>query len=127
MTQVERDPTSGAILRVVQPKSKKDNPLNDPLNEVEDEEEDNRAAAATKKSSTNGVVRALEVQASNEAEKRPRQQSQREKEWIVGLVEKYGDDVRSMVRDRKANPYQQTEADIRKRIEKWKSGGGAKA
>lgn len=127
VTQVERDPTTGAILRVVQPKAKKYNPLNDPLNEVEDEEEENRAAASTKKNPTNGVVRALEVQASNEAEKRPRQQSQREKEWIAGLVEKYGDDVRSMVRDKKANPYQQTEADIRKRIERWKNGGGSKA
>ncbi|MCJ1351637.1 MAG: Nucleolar protein 16 [Icmadophila ericetorum] len=127
-TQVERDPETGAILRVVQSKSKKDNPLNDPLNEIEDEEEEESVSrSSAEKSSTNGVVRALEEQASNIAEKRPRQQSQREKEWIANLVEKYGDDLRSMARDRKMNPNQQTEVDIRKRIERWKSGRGVKA
>lgn len=63
------------------------------------------------------VVRMLE--SMQPAPKRERQQSDREKEWVERLVQKYGTDYKKMERDRKLNPMQQTAADIRKRVEKW--------
>ena len=61
----------------------------------------------------------LEDLASMEVKKRPRQQSQREEEWIARLVAKYGEDYSRMVKDRKLNPYQQGEGDIRRRVSLW--------
>jgi nucleolar protein 16 len=122
--QVERDPETGRILRVIrQDPEEDDNPLNDPLNDLMDEEEDE----PTQKHTT-AVVAQLEAQAAHEAEleskKRPRQQSQREEEWIGRLVEKHQDDIQAMVRDKKLNPMQQTAGDIARRIKKWKSKQG---
>jgi nucleolar protein 16 len=77
---------------------------------------------------TPGVVRALEQQASREEEalkkRKPRTQSKREEEWIGSLIEKHGDNVRAMVRDRKLNPMQQTEGDLQRRIRRWKERRG---
>ena len=119
--QVERDPETGRILRVVRPDDEKPvsyNPLNDPLNdimEVEDEQPRNQST---------GVIAELEKEAAEEeealAKKRPRQQSQREEEWMDKLVQKYGDDTRAMTRDRKLNPMQQTEGDLKRRLRKYK-------
>jgi len=99
---------------------KNDNPLNDPLNHILDSEND-----VPRVKSENDVVAQLEAQAAAEEEelatKRPRQQSQREEEWIGKLVEKHGDNIRAMVRDRKLNPMQQTEGDINRRLRKWKA------
>ena len=69
----------------------------------------------------NTVIRELEEAARNGARKAPRKQSQREEEWVVRLVEKYGEDYGKMSRDKKLNPMQQTEADIRKRVKKWRA------
>ena len=119
--QVEKDPETGRILRVIRPDEEQEpihNPLNDPLNEIMDVE------APTHGEETTNIISELEKEAEEEGErlakKRPRQQSQREEEWIVRLVEKHGDNVRAMVRDRRLNPMQQTEGDIGKRIKKWK-------
>jgi nucleolar protein 16 len=124
--QVERDPETGRIIRVIQPDSSRenDNPLNDPLNDIMDYETE--APATT--SGTN-VVAQLEAQAAAEEEelatkRRPRQQSQREDEWISNLIAKHGDNVKAMVRDRKLNPMQQTEGDIGRRMKKWKAAHG---
>ncbi|KAL8783042.1 MAG: hypothetical protein Q9213_004939, partial [Squamulea squamosa] len=69
------------------------------------------------------VVQQLAKQASMAGEKkRPRKQSQREEEWVERLVEKYGDDVGAMVRDRKLNPMQQSKGDIGRRIRMWREG-----
>ncbi|KAL8993452.1 MAG: hypothetical protein Q9169_006339 [Polycauliona sp. 2 TL-2023] len=54
--------------------------------------------------------------------KRPRKQSQREEEWVERLVERYGDDVGAMARDRKLNPMQQSRGDLAKRIRTWREG-----
>ena len=67
----------------------------------------------------NEIVRQLEEQASRVAEKKPRAQSAREKEWCASLVEKHGQNWMAMVRDRRLNPMQQTEADIKKRVSKY--------
>lgn len=105
----------------------KDNPLNDPLNEIEDSDEEpewNGFAMVPERregESENPVIRQLEEAARNGVRKAPRGQSQREQEWAERLVSQYGDDYGRMARDRKLNPMQQTEADIRKRVLKWKA------
>ena len=67
---------------------------------------------------TTDVVRQLEALARSEV-KKERTQSDREKEWIESLITKHGDDIKKMAKDRKLNPFQQTEGDIRRRIAKW--------
>lgn len=123
--RVEKDPDTGRIIRVIRPETDEiDNPLNDPLNNIMDVDAE-EAKPATK----NAIVAQLEAQAAEEEEqlaqkRRPRQQSQREGEWIAKLVEKHGDNVKAMVRDRKLNPMQQTEGDISRRIRKWNASRG---
>ncbi|KAF2709876.1 nucleolar protein 16 [Pleomassaria siparia CBS 279.74] len=120
--QVERDPETGAILRVINdPFALNDNPLNDPINEVMDEEKEewNAFAMVPEGQTDNPVIRALEEAARNGVKKAPRKQSEREEEWIEKLVNKYGDDYGKMTRDRKLNPFQQSEGDIRRRAKKW--------
>lgn len=125
-TKVERDPETGKILRVIHDydeievaghKRRRNNPLNDPLNDLSDNE-DAPIVSASK------VVQQLERQADMEGQgekaKKPRHQSSREGEWVSRLIEKHGDNISAMVRDRKLNPMQQTEGDIRRRINKWK-------
>ncbi|KAF2122880.1 ribosome biogenesis protein Nop16 [Lophiotrema nucula] len=123
--EVERDPETGKIIRVVNdPAAQKYNPLNDPLNEIEEEdgEEWNGFAMVPEEdeASENPVIRQLEEAARNGVKKAPRKQSSREEEWIERLVEKYGDDYSRMFRDRKLNPMQQSEGDIRRRVKKWR-------
>ena len=115
-TRIERDPTTGAIIRVIPSPSANRNPLNDPLNDVSDAEDAGDAPVTH----AGRIVRELEAQASMEIKKRPRQQSKREEEWISDLVEKYGEEYGRMARDRKLNPYQQSEGDLRKRVRTWK-------
>ncbi|KAL9002622.1 MAG: hypothetical protein Q9188_004457 [Gyalolechia gomerana] len=70
-----------------------------------------------------GVVPELVLQAtSTRAKKGPRKQSRREEEWVGRLVERYGDDVRGMARDKRLNPMQQSEGDIGRRVRLWKEG-----
>jgi len=117
--RIERDPLTGAIVRVIRP-PRHSNPLNDPLNDPSDDlnDEDEEEGAPLKRSSA-GIVQELEEQALIEVEKRPRQQSKREQEWIACLVKKYSDDYGRMSRDRKLNPYQQSEEDLRRRVNLW--------
>ncbi|KAJ4993307.1 ribosome biogenesis protein Nop16 [Stagonosporopsis vannaccii] len=125
--EVERDPETGAILRVTGQKEEKYNPLNDPLNELEesdDEVEWNGFAMVPERrenEAQNPVISELEEAARNGARKAPRKQSDREAEWLERLANKYGEDYGRMARDRKLNPMQQTEADIKKRMKKWKA------
>ncbi|ETN37990.1 uncharacterized protein HMPREF1541_07613 [Cyphellophora europaea CBS 101466] len=121
--RVERD-AEGNIVKVVRPESEEEgvfNPLNDPLNEIEAVQ-----PARTRSEAKVGIVEELERQAAKEAEqleakRRPRQQSSREEEWIAKLVEKHGDDISAMVRDKKLNPMQQTQGDIGRRVKKWRA------
>ena len=125
--EVERDPETGAILRVTGEQKVNDNPLDDPLNEVlgeDDEEEWNGFAMVPSERSDNPVIRQLEDAARNGARKAPRSQSQREVEWLERLVNKYDDDYGRMSRDPKLNPMQQTAADIKKRVKKWNESKG---
>lgn len=128
--KVERDPETGKIIRVIHASSKP-NPLNDPLNSDasdSENEEDGEAFEGFDESggkSGNEIVQQLEDMAARAPEKKPRKQSEREREWIERLVGAHGDDYKRMARDMRLNPMQQTEADIRKRVEKWRSFGGS--
>lgn len=52
--------------------------------------------------------------------RRPRQQSKREEEWVEKLIARHGDNILAMVRDKKLNPMQQSEGDIRRRVRIYK-------
>ncbi|KAJ4334679.1 Nucleolar protein 16 [Didymella glomerata] len=123
--EVERDPETGAILRVTGETETKFNPLNDPLNELEDSDDDiewNGFAMVPERrenEAQNPVISELEEAARNGVRKAPRKQSDREGEWLERLHNKYGEDYGKMARDRKLNPMQQTESDIKKRMKKW--------
>lgn len=134
---MERD-ASGRIVRVLDEisssssskKQPRPNPLNDPLvaldssssEEEAEEEEDEEWGGIDDNDGTkkNDIVRQLEAEAARPVEKRPRAQSAREVEWLRRLVGRHGADTRAMARDRRLNPMQQTEADIARRIRKWK-------
>lgn len=117
--KVTRDPKTGAIISVQHEKSERENPLGDPLNELSDSEDEEVVEGGAR-----GIVSKLEEQARYSKPKRPRMQSQREREWIERLVERWGDDWGGMVRDRRLNPQQQSEGDLKKRVGIWKSRNG---
>ena len=133
--KVIRDEETGRILRVVkdieeEERQRRKNPLNDPLNDLSSEEEGEgdileasglvRGGNSSRKRSGVGIVPELEEAARYEKRKRPRKQSQREQDWIEGLVDRYGEDYGGMVRDRKLNAMQQSEGELRRRIAAWR-------
>lgn len=140
--RIERDPATGAILRVIDDgKRAKPNPLNDPLNALDDDQSDDddgddgeewQGIITEHDISTHGpntrpstaktdVVRRLEEQAAQPVVKRVRKQSEREEEWISDLIAKHGDDYHAMSWDAKLNPMQQSVGDIKRRVNKFKA------
>ena len=127
--RVVRDPKTGAIVSVQDGRRERvnQNPLGDPLNELsnsEDEDDDEDRSMGDEGGKSRGIVPELEEAAKHSKKKRPRQQSQAEREWIERLVEKWGDDWGGMFRDRRLNPRQQTEGDLKRRIGLWKRSHG---
>ena len=114
--RIERDPSTGVILKVIHSQHTIPNPLLDPLNNILDTRDEDSLRVHL----AGGIIPELEEQALMEIKKRPRQQSKREGDWISELVQKYGDDYSCMTRDRKLNPYQQSEGDLRPRVRIWK-------
>jgi nucleolar protein 16 len=127
--QIERDPETGAILRVLD--EQESNPLNDPLNELDDEMDVNYrevlASNAGRLASKKGgaveteVTRQLDEYAASGERRAPRNQSELEQEWVAKLVGKHGDDYRAMFWDKLLNPMQQSEGDLKRRIKKWQA------
>ena len=118
--RVERDPKTGKILRVISDNDRSANPFNDTLKDIISSPEPEGRV----NSHDRGVVSELEAQALAEEKqiartKRPRQQSQREEEWIQRLVNAHGKNYRAMSRDMKLNPMQQSEGDIKRRVQRW--------
>lgn len=66
--------------------------------------------------STNRVVRMLEREAAMPEIRHVRHQSQREREWLQGLLDKHGNNTVAMARDLRLNPMQQTAAAITKKL-----------
>ncbi len=91
------------------------------MNEISDSEDvgADRAADGNDRREVRGIIRQLEEQAKFEKKKPPRKQSEREKEWIARSVDKWGKDFKGMSRDMDLNPMQQSEGDIRRRVERW--------
>lgn len=99
-------------------------PLNGDESGEEEEEEGEEEGEAGRRRRRAGIVPQLEEASRLEKRPRPRKQSQREVEWIATLVEKWGGDVAAMARDRKLNPMQQTEGDLRRRVRAWRTSRG---
>ena len=142
--RVERD-AEGRIVRVLSGGA--DNPLGDPLNELDsDSESDLEGAGLDPRARQNrwedewagiasgsedddndagrpAVIRELEREARRPVYKLPRQQSGRELGWLERLVEAHGEDTEAMARDGRLNPMQQTAGDLARRIRKMKKGG----
>ncbi|KAK0376598.1 ribosome biogenesis protein Nop16 [Colletotrichum limetticola] len=121
--RVERD-ADGKIIKIhYASANKRPNPLNDPLNALEegsdDEEENEEEWGGIDDESRPEVIRLLEKEAALPEIKKPRHISHQEKEWLERLIAKHGDDYDAMVRDRKLNPMQQTKGDITRRVKRF--------
>jgi len=126
-----RDPDTGAILSVETSGEERRNPLGDALNDLSDDddgEEGDEGEEGVEDEGlegvrgSRGIVAELEKEARLERRKRPRVQSEREREWCGRLVERWGEDWGGMSRDRKLNPMQQCEGDLRRRVGLWMGG-----
>ncbi|KAI9819680.1 MAG: Nucleolar protein 16 [Thelocarpon impressellum] len=128
--RVERA-ADGSILRVIHPPSAAGNPLQDPLVDLDSASDTDVPThhlpppPASVDTATRGVIAQLEAQARSTVPKRPRQASAREAEWVGRLVDAHGEDYARMARDRRLNPMQQTEGDLRRRVRRWREGAGA--
>lgn len=145
--RIERDPQTGAILRVVQQEGAGEEggdevagpykPLNDPLEELDnmvmadasagnDEEDGPRTVIEVSSS----IVKSLEREAAIPSAPKKRKQSDREKAFLQKLIDKYGvDDARGcfdrMSRDPQLNVMQQSPGDLRKRVRRYLKVKGA--
>jgi nucleolar protein 16 len=116
--RVERDPATGRILRIIEDDEVRiPNPLNDPINDVENEDE-------YEDTHTTPLVEQLQRQAARGERKTKRKPSVREMEWVQALVAKHGENYSKMVWDRELNPMQQSEGDIKRRIQRWRENHG---
>jgi len=123
-TKVERD-EEGRIVRVL----REGNALNDSLARFDDDEDEGGKVQKEEEEEEDqeedqedkhrpAVIRELERLASVPTFKSVRHASETEVEWLRELVAKHGSDVGAMVRDRRLNRNQQTEADLGKRLKR---------
>jgi nucleolar protein 16 len=134
--RIERDSSTGRILRVLDEASVKANPLHDPLNHLESNsdasevDEDapfgqhghaNRHAA---RAASTPVVAELEREAARPEKKYKRRMPEGEKAFVQELVEKYGDDYEAMQRDVKINYMQRSAGDLKRRVNMWREECG---
>ncbi|KAF7560980.1 hypothetical protein G7046_g3179 [Stylonectria norvegica] len=118
--KVERD-ADGKITRILG-RTTRDNPLNDPLvgldgdSDAEDNAGPEWGGIADDGNETTDVVKSLLQESRMPEAKKPRHQSERERDWLELLIAKHGDDTAAMAQDRRLNRMQQTAADIARRI-----------
>lgn len=132
--RIEREEGTGRILRVVDEMAGKANPLNDLLNDLDSEsDEADRVDQHATHTSTNhdrqtqhssDVVRKLEQEAARPVHKYKPKQSENERAFVAELVAKYGEDYSKMARDVKINYMQRSEGDLKRRVKRWREGGG---
>ncbi|KAK3711173.1 Ribosome biogenesis protein Nop16 [Vermiconidia calcicola] len=133
--RIERDPETGAIVRIVDEETVRANPLNDPLNDLDTESEDEREFEGFDQHAGNGqpfsthgtttaVVEQLQNEASRPVPKYKRKQPEGERMFVEALVRKYGDDYGRMARDMEINYMQRSEGDLKRRVKRWREGGG---
>lgn len=130
--RVERDPETGRIVRVIHDNGSGragsgglDDPLNGLDSDESDEDEDHEKKETTAGAFQHPIVAQLEAQAAEVRPTKKRHQSQREREWLAKLVAKHGwGNEAAMARDRVLNPFQQTEADLRRRLKIWREQEG---
>jgi len=130
--QIERDPKTGRILRVIESDRKTKNPLDDVLAELDSDEDDrvfnqhasNSAPSNLKIKAKTEVIEKLEQAANRPTIKYRPKQTENERAFVIELVKKYGDDYRAMARDMKINYMQRSEGDLKRRVKKWREEGG---
>ena len=137
--KVVRDEGTGGIVSVVRGEGEGDEgvrrwggrELRDPLSAANGDEDggdvggqqhDIRSIQTSMEGEHGPVIKELVRQGENSAPKKRRKQSRREEEWVERLVEKWGEDLGGMARDRKLNPMQQGEGDIGRRVRAWRDG-----
>ncbi|PFH56291.1 hypothetical protein XA68_16762 [Ophiocordyceps unilateralis] len=108
--KVQRD-ADGKIVRVLRQSSPLDS--DEALDDDDDDDDDDEDDAGASE-----VVRSLIAMARNPAPKKPRHQSDMERQWLQRLVARHGSNTAAMARDRRLNPMQQTASDIARRIGK---------
>ncbi|QDS75941.1 hypothetical protein FKW77_003195 [Venturia effusa] len=121
--RIIRDQETGAIISVFDDEDKP-NPLNDPLNDLEETPmmKFNSLGFVPKRrdgAKETDVTRQLEEYALSGIERAKRGQSKGEEEWVQNLINKYGDDYKGMFWDKKLNPMQQSVGDLKKRVKKY--------
>lgn len=136
---VTRDPETGAIVSVLGVdgiEQHHNNPLQDPLNELDDSDPETLTLSCAANAITgdrfavegedNGctteatqVIREIESYSSRGVAPTQRKPSSRESQWIERLIEKHGNDYSRMSMDLKLNPMQQSTGDIRRRIRRY--------
>jgi len=89
------------------------------LNKMQQNDTDARELLSPSARSTNPVAALEKLSASARAI--PRHSSCGERSYIARLIQKYGDDYKSMARDRRLNPEQKTAGELRRAV--GKAGG----
>lgn len=107
--RIQRD-EDGKVLKVVYGK-KKSFDIDEDIDSIKEKLE--------KDENSTEVVKQLEEFANRPIVKVERVQSEREEEWVSRLYKKHGTNYKKMFYDTKLNIYQQSENDIRRRVEKW--------
>ena len=138
---IERDPHTGAIIRIISPQDSGHKVVAHGTSQNKSAEkttasnksifsewvpdtssDDDDSAPAWPTGTADTVVSKLERQTGAVKGVSKRKQSARELEWLSRLEAKYGEDYARMARDMKLNPMQQSEGDIRRRFGRWKEG-----
>lgn len=138
--RIERDEETGRIVRVIDAREGRANPLNDPLNDIDSDSNlssdeafnqhnihipiphthTHQPSNSTSTQPKTSTVLALEQHSLRPEKKYKRKQSEGERAFIEELVEKYGDDYEKMARDVKINYMQRSAGDLKRRVKKWR-------